>query len=146
MRNTSQDAVPENTVSAQEKSIREELEEEIERDLEQEIIDQMCRLTRHLQSLYQHKDRRELIINGSSSYIYQSPTENAVLSEMNISVRLDGQCRIDITKFEQHASPVQVRSWPDIDPPEKRKGSPKRKQRDTVYLSKQQNHPIVPWR
>ncbi|XP_051184068.1 uncharacterized protein [Lolium perenne] len=119
-------AVRGNTVSAEEKSIREELEEEIERDLEQEIIDQMFRLTRRLQSLYQHKDRRELI-NGSPSYIYQWPTANAILSEMNISVRLDGQCRIDITKVEQHADPVQVRSWPDTDPPEKRKGSPMRK-------------------
>ena len=100
-------AIPENTVSTKELRIRDELEAEIEEDLEHEIIDSMCRLARHLQRLYQQRNIREF--TGSvTDYQFSLPhAENALLLEMNIRIKLDGQCRIDIAKVENDAAAIQ---------------------------------------
>ena len=100
-------AIPENTVSTKELRIRDELEAEIEEDLEHEIINSMCCLARHLQRLYQQRNIREF--TGSvTDYQFSLPhAENALLLEMNIRIKLDGQCRIDIAKVENDAAAIQ---------------------------------------
>ncbi|XP_062205479.1 uncharacterized protein LOC133907444 [Phragmites australis] len=146
MGNPSQGAVAENTFSTEELRIRDDLEAEIEEDLEHEIIDNMCRLARHLQRLYQHKDRRELTGSATDYQFALSHTENTVVSEMNIRIKLDGQCRMDITKIGKDFAAIQPKPRPNTDQSDKRQGSMKIRHSDTVYCRKQQNHPVVPWR
>ncbi|KAJ1295678.1 hypothetical protein BS78_01G241000 [Paspalum vaginatum] len=100
MGNPSQGAASDNTVSAEELKIFDDLEAEIEDDLEKEIVNEICRLTRHLQRLYQHKDRRELAHPATDYHFSLSNAEDAVLSGINVRLTLDGQCKIDIAKVE----------------------------------------------
>uniref|UniRef100_A0A0E0M735 Uncharacterized protein n=1 Tax=Oryza punctata TaxID=4537 RepID=A0A0E0M735_ORYPU len=141
------DASENNTISPEELQIRDELEADIEEDLEREIIDDMCRLARHLQRLYQHRDLREL--TGSATN-YQMPlyhTRTKVLSEINIMINLDGQCKINITKIEQDdATENQRKTYPNAYQSDKRQGHVKARQTCTVSCRKQQNHPVAPWR
>jgi hypothetical protein len=133
----------ENTVvSTEERQILNELEADIEEDLEREIIDSLCRLARHLQRLYQHKDTRKLTGSATDYQFALSYTHSMFLSELNIRITLDGQCGIDITKVEQDAAAIQPKS----NEPNKRQGSMKTRQDDTVYCRKQRNHPVAPWR
>ncbi|KAG8091400.1 hypothetical protein GUJ93_ZPchr0012g21786 [Zizania palustris] len=121
-------------ISAEEQQIRDELEADIEEDLEREIIDDMCRLAHHLQRLYQHKDWRKLTRPATNYRMPLGHTATPVLSEINIRIKLNGQCKIDITKIEQDAAAEQ------------RSMTMKTRQADTVCYRKQQNHPVVPWR
>ncbi|KAL6883384.1 hypothetical protein ACP4OV_010798 [Aristida adscensionis] len=148
MDNPSQGAISENAVSAAELKIRDELEADIEEDLEREIIDDMCRLARHLQRLYQHKDRREFNGSANNYQLSLSHTENPVLSEVNIRIKLDGQCRIDITKVQQDVAAIQPKSCPesDTEQSDKKQGSMKTKQSHAANWQKQQNYPVAPWR
>ncbi|OEL36913.1 hypothetical protein BAE44_0002068 [Dichanthelium oligosanthes] len=114
-----QGAVLENTIST-ELRIREDLEADIEEDLEREIIDNMCHLARHLQKLYQHRDRRQR--TGSvTDYQFSPPhAENVVLSEMAIRIKLDAQCQIDITKIEKDDATTQPNSCHSADQSDKK--------------------------
>uniref|UniRef100_A0A0E0B9S9 Uncharacterized protein n=1 Tax=Oryza glumipatula TaxID=40148 RepID=A0A0E0B9S9_9ORYZ len=141
------DASENNTISPEELQIRDELEADIEEDLEREIIDDMCRLTRHLQRLYQQRDLRQLTGSATS---YQMPlyhTTTEVLSEINIRINLDGQCKINITKIEQDDDTEnQRKTCPNAYQSDKRRGHVKARQTYTVSRRKQQNHPVAPWR
>nr|ABG66051.1 hypothetical protein LOC_Os10g23004 [Oryza sativa Japonica Group] len=141
------DASENNTNSPEELQIQDELEADIEEDLEREIIDDMCRLTRHLQRLYQQRDLRQLTGSATS---YQMPlyhTTTEVLSEINIRINLDGQCNINITKIEQDDDTEnQRKTCPNAYQSDKRQGHVKARQTYTVSRRKQQNHPVAPWR
>uniref|UniRef100_A0A0D9XJ50 Uncharacterized protein n=1 Tax=Leersia perrieri TaxID=77586 RepID=A0A0D9XJ50_9ORYZ len=134
-------------MSVEELQIRDELEADIEEDLEREIINTMCLLARHLQRLYEHKDLRELA-GLATSYqlpLYHATTE--VLSEMNIRINLDGQCKINITKIEQDASAEnQRKQYPNTYQPDEKKEPTKERKTCKVSYRKPQNHPVAPWR
>nr|TKV94054.1 hypothetical protein SEVIR_9G268600v2 [Setaria viridis] len=144
MGNPSQGAVPENTISTEELRIRNDLEADIEKDLEREIIDNMCRLARHLQRLYQHRHGRQLMGSATDCRFSTPHAENTVLWEMNIRIKLDAQCRINITKIENNSATVQPNSCPSTDQSNNR--SLKIRHCDAIHCRKQHNHPVLPWR
>jgi hypothetical protein len=120
------------------------LEADIEEDLENEIIDNMCRLARHLQRLYQHRHGRQHMGSAATDRRFSTPhPENAVLWEMNIRIKLDAQCRIDITKIENDATTIQPNPCPSTDHSNNR--SLKIRQCDAIHCRKQ-HHPVLPWR
>ncbi|CAN6318676.1 unnamed protein product [Urochloa humidicola] len=144
MGNPSQEAIPEKTISTEELRIRDNLEADIEHDLERDIIDNMCCLARHLQRLYQHRHARQLT-GSDTDYQFSSPhAENKILPEITIRLKLDAQCRIDITKIENDAATIQLNSSPSTD--QSNKKSLKTKQSDAIHCRKQHNHPVLPWR
>ncbi|PUZ39290.1 hypothetical protein GQ55_9G278000 [Panicum hallii var. hallii] len=131
MSNPSQGAVSENKISTEEQRIRDDLEADIEEDLEREIIDNMCRLARHLQRLYQHRDRRQLRCSATDFQFSPRHAENAALSEMNIRIEID-------------AATIQLNSRPSADHSDKK--SLKTRHSDAIHCRKQHNHPALPWR
>ncbi|CAL4924686.1 unnamed protein product [Urochloa decumbens] len=145
MGNPSQGAVPENTVSTEELRIRDNLEADVEDELEREIIDNMCRLAHHLQRLYQHRHTRQLA-GSDTDYQFSTPhAENKILSEINIRLKLDAVCRINITKIENDAATtIQSNPCPRTD--QSNKKSLKIKHSDASNCRKQHNHPVLPWR
>ncbi|RLN39058.1 uncharacterized protein C2845_PM01G43780 [Panicum miliaceum] len=144
MGNPSQGPVSENKISAEEQRILDDLEADIEEDLEREIIDNMCRLARHLRRLYQHGDRRQLRCSATEFQFSPRHAENAALSEMNIRIKLDEHCQIDITKVEKDAATTQINSRPSADHSDKK--SLKTRHSDAIHCRKQHNHPALPWR
>lgn len=139
-----QGAILENTVSTKELRIHDELAAEIEDDLEHEIINSMCRLARHLQRLYQQRNIREFT-SSVTDYQFSLPQAENALLEMNIRIKLDDQCQIDITKVEKDAATIQPNSCPSTDQSDKR-SLKKRHSDDAVHCRKNHNHPVVPWR
>ncbi|XP_015697305.1 uncharacterized protein LOC107305154 [Oryza brachyantha] len=134
-------------ISAEELQIRDELEADIEEDLEREIIDDMCCLARHLQRLYQQRDLRELTGSATGYQLPPYHTATAALSEMNIRINLDGQCKINITKIEQDAVENPRKLYhSNAYQSDKRQRPMKARQTYTVSCRKQHNHPVAPWR
>ncbi|XP_039062312.1 LOW QUALITY PROTEIN: uncharacterized protein LOC120206795 [Hibiscus syriacus] len=84
--------------------IRGELESEIERDLEEEIKDGIYHLAFRLHRLYQHK--RERNAEGISE---SGSKKDKTLSEVNISIKMEGGTRIEIkeTKKDQKGQPLR---------------------------------------
>ncbi|XP_038986567.1 uncharacterized protein LOC120112049 isoform X2 [Phoenix dactylifera] len=85
-----------NFMSEEEQKIREELENDIERDLEEEIKDGICRLALRLHRLYQHKEDRNRPRSSTNNARPQSDLKNEVHMEMNITIKMDGGCKIEI--------------------------------------------------
>ncbi|KAK8586661.1 hypothetical protein V6N12_021190 [Hibiscus sabdariffa] len=83
--------------------IRGELETEIERDLEQEIKDGIYHLAFKLHRLYQHKRER----NAEDISESGGKQNDKTLSEVNISIKMEGGTRIEIkeTKKDQPLRP-----------------------------------------
>lgn len=99
-------------ISNEEMKIRRELEMDIERDLEQEIKDGIYHLALRLHRLYQHQEERNKRETSDQSaatkYIHQE-TRNKMLSEVNISIKLDGGTKIEIKEKKKEA-PCRPRS------------------------------------
>nr|XP_029121679.1 uncharacterized protein LOC109506105 [Elaeis guineensis] len=85
-----------NFMSEEERKIRDELENDVERDLEEEIKHGICRLAFRLHRLYQHKNDRNRPRSSMNNTRPQSDPKNEVHMEVNISIKMDGGCKIEI--------------------------------------------------
>lgn len=93
----------------EEMKIRGELESDIERDLEEEIKDGIYHLALRLHRLYQHKKERkagEALDSGDNHR-----KNNRILSEVNISIRMEGGTRIEIKELRKEAPDHKGRPW-----------------------------------
>ncbi|KAA8546743.1 hypothetical protein F0562_003172 [Nyssa sinensis] len=89
-------------MSAEELKIRGELELEIERDLEAEIKDGIYQLALRLHRLYHHqkeRNARELSESGNKNHGMKSK----ILSEVNISIKMEGGTRIEVQEIKKEA-------------------------------------------
>ncbi|XP_059624774.1 uncharacterized protein LOC132267661 [Cornus florida] len=77
-------------MSSEELKIRGELEMDVERDLEEEIKDGIYHLALRLHRLYQHRKERN-----------QQGAKNKTLSEVNISIRMEGGTKIEIKEIKK---------------------------------------------
>lgn len=92
-----------NLMSEEEIKIRGELESDIERNLEEEIKDGIYHLALRLHRLYQHQKERkagETVIDKKSK----------ALSEVNISIQMEGGTKIEIKEIKKEAQQGRPRS------------------------------------
>ncbi|XP_010531589.1 PREDICTED: uncharacterized protein LOC104807860 [Tarenaya hassleriana] len=85
-------------LSKQEQKIRDELEAEIEKNLEEEIKDGIYNLAVKLHRLYQQRREREAS-DGSGGR-----PDGKTLSEVNISIKMEGHTKIEIKETKKEAS------------------------------------------
>lgn len=96
-------------MSNEELKIRGELEMDIESDLEQEIKDGIYHLALRLHRLYQHqKERNAREVSESVTKNHQEK-RNKTLSEVNISIKLEGGTRIEIKETKKEAPEKGIR-------------------------------------
>ncbi|KAK7252421.1 hypothetical protein RIF29_36347 [Crotalaria pallida] len=81
-------------VSAEELKIRSELEIEIERLLEEEIKESIYHLALKLHQIYQQRKERKT----------KEATESKALSEVNISIRMEGGTKIEIKEVNKEVT------------------------------------------
>ncbi|KAK3211203.1 hypothetical protein Dsin_015909 [Dipteronia sinensis] len=87
-------------MSEEELKIRSELESEIESNLEEEIKDGIYHLALRLHRLYQNQKERN------------SKQVNKTISEVNISIKMEGGTKIEIKEMKKEAAPDdKVRPW-----------------------------------
>lgn len=86
-------------VSTEELKIRSELEMEIERDLEEEIKESIYHLALKLHRIYQQRKERNT----------KEASERRALSEVNISIRMEGGTKIEIKEVNKE---VAERGYP----------------------------------
>lgn len=79
--------------------IRGELENEIERNLEEEIKDGIYNLALRLHRLYVHKKERDA--REAYGLYGDKKRKNKVLSEVNISIRMEGGTKIEIKEWRK---------------------------------------------
>ncbi|KAF7135459.1 hypothetical protein RHSIM_Rhsim08G0014600 [Rhododendron simsii] len=91
-------------MSIEELKIRGKLEMDVERDLEAEIKDGIYHLALRLHRLYQHqKERNERELSAPGPKSQQGLTKNKILSEVNISIRMDGATKVEIKEISKEA-------------------------------------------
>ncbi|KDP29746.1 hypothetical protein JCGZ_18681 [Jatropha curcas] len=87
-------------MSTEELKIRGELEMDIENDLEQELKDGIYHLALRLHRLYQQQKER----NKRETSESHQERSNKILSEINISIKLEGGTKIEIKETKKEAS------------------------------------------
>ncbi|GAV67918.1 hypothetical protein CFOL_v3_11421 [Cephalotus follicularis] len=91
-------------MSEEELIIRGELENDVERNLEEEIKDGIHHLALRLHRLYQHKNER------NARQVYEtSERRNKALCEVNVSIKMEGETRIEIKETKKEA---RQKGWP----------------------------------
>ncbi|KAJ8771202.1 hypothetical protein K2173_025955 [Erythroxylum novogranatense] len=88
-------------ISMDELKIRGELEMDIERDMEQEIKDGIYQLAIRLQHLYQRQQKERNAREVSKSGAPKERKNKTTLSEVNITIRLDGGTKIEIKESKK---------------------------------------------
>ncbi|XP_052197535.1 uncharacterized protein LOC127804664 [Diospyros lotus] len=88
-------------MSAEEMKIRGELEMDVERDLEEEIKDGIYHLALRLHRLYQHQKERINAREYCAKTAQQGLAKKKTLSEINISIRMDGGTKIEIKEIKK---------------------------------------------
>eukprot|EP00257_Ricinus_communis_P010603 XP_002530703.2 uncharacterized protein LOC8267061 [Ricinus communis] len=102
-------------MSEKELKIRGELEIDIERDLEQEIKDGIYHLALRLHRLYQHqkeRNTREILSESPDGAKNHQERRNKILSEVNISIKLEGGTKIEIKETKKELTPDQEKGRP----------------------------------
>ncbi|XAR62501.1 hypothetical protein NMG60_11017274 [Bertholletia excelsa] len=90
----------------EELKIREELQIEVERDLEAEIKDEIYHLAFRLHRLYQHQNKRINATKQLSDSGQEGKTQRkSRLSEVNISIRMEGETKIEIREIKKDGRP-----------------------------------------
>lgn len=90
------------SMSNEEFKIRGELENEVERDLEDEIKDGICNLALRLHRLYQHQKARDVE--------FQSKMNEAAFTEVNITIRMEGESTIQILQNKKEIGDKAMRT------------------------------------
>ncbi|KAH7851011.1 hypothetical protein Vadar_005934 [Vaccinium darrowii] len=91
-------------MSDEELKIRGELEMDLERDLEAEIKDGIYHLALRLHRLYQHqKERNERELSETGPKNQQGLTRSKTVSEVNISIRMEGGTTVEIKERKKEA-------------------------------------------
>ncbi|XP_039168776.1 uncharacterized protein LOC104445952 [Eucalyptus grandis] len=101
-------------LSDKESRIRGELELDVERDLEEEIKDAIYRLALQLHRLYRHKKER---LSRASQSAHCAGTERRgveekPISEVNISIKMEGGTKVEITETKREAARDKPRPRP----------------------------------
>ncbi|OMO72996.1 hypothetical protein COLO4_27337 [Corchorus olitorius] len=91
-------------MSEEEWKIRGELESDIERELEEEIKDGIYHMALRLHRLYQHKRERKLFGQSTKSESGGHKKDKA-LSEVNISIKMEGGTKIEIKETKKEEGP-----------------------------------------
>ncbi|KAK2656548.1 hypothetical protein Ddye_009600 [Dipteronia dyeriana] len=86
-------------MSEDELKIRGQLESEIESNLEEEIKDGIYHLALRLHRLYQNQKERN------------AKQVNKTISEVNISIKMEGGTKIEIKEMKKEAPDYKVRPW-----------------------------------
>ncbi|XP_031285405.1 uncharacterized protein LOC116144093 [Pistacia vera] len=97
------------TFSEEELKIRSELENDIERNLEEEIKDGIYHLALRLHRLYLHQKERDA--REAYELYGDKKRKNKVLSEVNISIRMEGGTKIEIKESRKEEDPDKGRPW-----------------------------------
>ncbi|KAL2538538.1 uncharacterized protein Fot_19929 [Forsythia ovata] len=93
-------------MSIEELKIRNELEMDVERDLEEEIKDGIYHLALRLHRLYQNQKERHdsAVSNPKSSAKNLQGSARKMLSEVNISIKMEGGTTIQIKEIKKQAN------------------------------------------
>ncbi|CAA0821014.1 Unknown protein [Striga hermonthica] len=86
-------------MSVDELKIREELEVDVESNLEGEIREEIYILALKLHRLYQHQKQKTLL--NQSSHDHENNARNKMLTEVNISIKLEGATTIRINEIKK---------------------------------------------
>ncbi|KAL3524875.1 hypothetical protein ACH5RR_013247 [Cinchona calisaya] len=95
-------------MSSEELKIRGELEKDVERELEEEIKERICHLAFRLQRLYQQQKERN-IANELTTY-QQGTTNNKILYEVNINIKMEGGTKIEIKEIKKQLRENRIRN------------------------------------
>ncbi|KAA8530785.1 hypothetical protein F0562_005591 [Nyssa sinensis] len=90
-------------MSSAELKIRGELEMDIERDMEEEIKDGIYQLALRLHRFYQHQKERNARELSEPGYKNQKGIKSKTLSEVNISIKMEGGTKIEIKEIKKEA-------------------------------------------
>ncbi|KAL2531315.1 hypothetical protein Adt_04666 [Abeliophyllum distichum] len=100
-------------MSIEESKIRNELEMDVERDMEEEIKDGIYHLALRLHRLYQHQKERHVntVSNPKSAAKNLQGSARKMLSEVNISIKMEGGTTIQIKEIKKQAN-IQEKTPP----------------------------------
>lgn len=99
------------SLSDEESRIRGELELDVERDLEEEIKDGMYRLALQLHRLYRHQKERisRAPRSAQSAAKNRRGIEEKSVSEVNISIKMEGGTKVEIRETKREATRDKTR-------------------------------------